>query len=308
MPGLGGQEMNALAEDLAARGEWQEMVDTRDELARRAKDESRRDRRKYRFGASVFDEKLRTAAPAKYAIQGIYGNPSERCLVQIVAPRLWSELDPVIGNDAMRLRIAYERVARGEDLESAGLSVPPGGLPLVLQPWEPHPYPDPADPLTDLAREDHDPLAAAGASEPSDMVCDVLDRFWSGWLDGGSVRVRGSALEAISALGYQSAEVGEVSLADALGLIARSIAFGSVSQDGGLLSRGRELGWALLAALAGQPLAQASVEQLEAAGHRARWYSYFAEREEWEWISQRQLAIEDPATNVAWAMWAGDRD
>jgi hypothetical protein len=308
--------MNALAEDLAAQGEWQEMVDTRDELAQRAKDESRRDRRKYRFGVSVFDEKLRTAAPAKYAIQGIYGNPAEHHLVQIVATRPWSELNPVIENDALHLRIAYERVARGEDLESAGLSVPTGGLPLVLQPWEPHPYPDPADPRTELVLvlvlvlvlEDHDPLPAAGAPEPSDMVCDVLDRYSSGWLDGGSVRVRGSALEAISALGYQSAEVGEVSLDVALGLIARSIAFGSVSQDGGLLSRGRELGWGLLAALAGQPLAQASVEQLEAAGRRVRWYRYFAEREEWEWISQRQLAIEDPTTNVAWAMWAGDSD
>jgi len=311
-PGVGGNALNALASELLADQEWRGVVEVRDELARRAKLTARAIQGMCRFGASVFSDALASSAPASYAVKGLTRRPSTWHLKQLAASRTWAELEPFLDDQRVRRVIAHERVARGEDLCKLGLNTKRGELAFALQPWEPTSYLDPVDDdgeawclSPELSFEHHDRLPPPGLEQPPDKVCDALDRLWAGWDAGGSVRVRGGALEAIAALDYVDAEVAQLSLAEALSTIARN----GVRNRGGLLAYGRQAALTLLAALAGRPLKRATPQELAVAGARVRWYSYQAEREEYEWIlGDFQLAIEDPSQGIAWAVWAGATD
>lgn len=313
-PGVGGNALNALTAELSSARDWPGLIDVREELARRAELTSTPNQDRCRFGVSVVDDELARAAPARYAVRGIERKPSVKRLEDLAATRTWAELAPFIDDARIRRLIAYERVARGENLSEASFPMERGDLPFALEPWEPRSYVDPRDNersrhvSVDVVHETHDLPVAPAVQDRLDPVCEKLEAMWGEWDLSEALRVQGNALEAIAALEYTTAEVAELPLPDALTAIARSIAWGGLHKYGGLLAHGRQAAWELLATLTGKPLSQLASDELETTGTRMRWYSYLAEHDAYEWIITFQLAIEHPKQNLAWAMQAGDTD
>ena len=188
-------------------------------------------------------------------------------------------------------------------------------LPLELQDWEPDyplatytdvgaefPMPDLPDDWTDV-----DPV-------PSEMLDDEVDlavrQLVEPWLTGSNghadvVCVEGGVAEALGALGLRRARVVELDPAAALAWLAWAGASGGAHGRRRGAAAGRFGAWWTLAALGDLiddwPVAPEELGQLAA---ELRWYRWDAHEPAMGW--NLQLAVEDPAEDVAWAILARD--
>jgi len=230
----------------------------------------------------------------------------------------WHELAPYAPTSTITVLAAHERVVRGEDVSDQ----PPAGptvleLPWRLAPWEPdyavaeyhaHRAEFPAPAVSGLVAVD---LPGRGQAEaPDDVTAALLDttRVWTTESNGraAATAVRGSAMEAIAALGPPAARTVEVAPADALAHVAWAGASGGAHGRRRGAAAGRFSAWWLGGALAGVlddwPVDEA---RLGDAISRCRWYAWdAAEHASGGW--QLHLAFDDPATGQAWAIAATD--
>jgi len=227
----------------------------------------------------------------------------------------WSELDPLLDLGPRAAFVAHERVLRGEAVETPDLP-PVLDLPLQLHDWEPSyslaiygengaefPTPDRTDVWT--------------AIEP-DGDADVLDddvdlavrQLVEPWLTGSNgqldvVCVEGDLDAAIGALGVRRARVARMEPADAIAWLAWAGASGGAHGRRRGAASGRFGAWWTLAAfgdlLDDWPVAP---DELGSLAEELRWYSWNAFEPTIGW--QLQLAVEDPAESVAWAITARD--
>ncbi len=335
--GEAGYDMYALAEAIAAAEDWDEMVKVRQELDRRSRSEAlagsyqpgpvgvhhltlSSPARRYAFGISTFDDVLRRRGPAKFALPGFPTKLSKRVVLELTGRFTWSELDPLVRAPVLREVLARERVARGEDLRHAGFRIRDGDPPMYLEPWEPPTYANPGKNMwaTGLVPR-VDPLPPAGdatwatplwATDP-DPVAVALTSIAKSGDQVRCVRVSGTALEAIEALGYGWAYAFELSVADMLAEVAYG-AWHSIRQVE-LIDMGRRFAWRVLSTVASAlsfPAEMEHSERLRLAGERVRWISFDSWEEDedggdasWEEV-RWCMAIEDPVQGLAWAMTA----
>jgi hypothetical protein len=291
--------------------------------------------RRYAFGVSAFDAVLRRRGPAKFALPGFPTKLPKRVVLELTERFTWSELDPLVRAPVLREVLARERVARGEDLRHAGFRIRDSDPPMYLEPWEPATYADPGENMWASGLVPRiDPLPPAGdatwattlwatplwatplwatplgATDP-DPVAVALTSIAKSGDQVSCVRVTGTALEAIEALGYDWAYAFELSVADMLAEIAYG-AWHSIRQVE-LIDMGRRFAWRVLSTVASAftfPAGMEHSERLRLAGERVRWISFDSWEEDedggdasWEDV-RRCLAIEDPVQGLAWAMTA----
>jgi len=306
-----GYALHALVGELADAEDWPGLVEVRDELVRQpARGDHPDEALLPGIGAQGCAWELAGCPVAKYAARVFDTRAAGvKARERLADAHTFEELAAFLPDPRARVVFAYDRVVRGEDLSSVGLAPEAGDLPFVLQDWEPDRYDDSCDEREggDATMTLHAPLGPPGSPEPRDRVCEALESLCGNWDACTAVRVSGNALNAIAALRYQEGEVWPCSLPSALCEIAQSVAWRGLHYKS-LLAHGREAAWILLAAIAGQPLAHAHPDALGAAGGSVRWYSFVAERYEYEDYASFQMAIEAPAKGIAWAVSAGDTD
>jgi hypothetical protein len=214
----------------------------------------------------------------------------------------------------------HECVLRGEDLTAFELAGPPVlELPLVLEPWEPDyalaeyhahraEFPSPQlPPLADVAlprpaRRAVDRHAPDGALALRDLAAP-----WTRASEGRAdvVAVAGDALGAIAALGPRRVRATPLEPSTALALMAWAAASGGAHGRRPGAAAGRFGAWWAVAALAGRldewPGGRADLGEA-AAG--LRWYAWDAAEPATGW--RLQIAVEDPASSLAWAIAAVD--
>jgi hypothetical protein len=115
------------------------------------------------------------------------------------------------------------------------------------------------------------------------------------------VAVEGSALTAIAALAEPDARVAEMSVADAMALMAWVGASGGAEGRRRGMAWGRFLAWECAAALAGVDIE----DDVGAAADELRWFVWDTGIVETGWALR--LAVEDPDGGCAWALAATDR-
>ena len=298
---------------LAARRDWDGLLALRDR-ARAA-----HERGKQHWPAAAHAEyRLALEAPGEYAgavvVEGA-GRFAPGPLSEVAAStHTWADLAPHIPPSPLVAITAHERVVRGEDVtgdERVDRLVLP--LPLALEPWEPQ-YavatyePDKADfpmpPLPALSAVDL-PLAPPESTTDADEAL-ALRALVATWLtdsngQSDAVAVEGSALAAIAALGLTHARVAELTLADAIALMAWAGASGGAEGRRRGMAWGRFLAWECAAELAGVDIE----DDVGAAADELRWFVWDGGAAETGW--SLQLAVEDPEGGCAWALAARDR-
>lgn len=256
------------------------------------------------FVAAVLDES-----------DGLSGRFTIGPLTEVAAQHhTWDELHSELDLGPRASFVAHERVLRGDRIDSPDLPAVLD-LPLELQDWEPDyplatytdvgaefPMPDLPDDWTDV-----DPV-------PSEMLDDEVDlavrQLVEPWLTGSNghadvVCVEGGVAEALGALGLRRARVVELDPAAALAWLAWAGASGGAHGRRRGAAAGRFGAWWTLAALGDLiddwPVAPEELGQLAA---ELRWYRWDAHEPAMGW--NLQLAVEDPAEDVAWAILARD--
>jgi hypothetical protein len=271
--------------------------------------------------ATLAEYRLALLAPPEFVAavldetDGLSGRFTIGPLTEVAAQHhTWDELHPVLDLGPRAAFVAHERVLRGEHVEAPDLP-PVLDLPLALQSWEPDyplatytvagaefPRPDLADDWVDVE------------PEPSEILDDDVDlavrQLVEPWLTGSNgqadvVCVDGGIAEALGALGLRRARVAELAPSNALAWLAWAGASGGAHGRRRGAASGRFGAWWTLAAL-GDLLDDWPVtpDELGALAHELRWYRWDAHEPELGW--NLQLAVEDPADDVAWAILARD--
>jgi len=244
-------------------------------------------------------------------------------LWEVLATRhCWRRLAPLLEPREVRRLVAHTRILLGEDL--AGVVEPDEeGVPAVLQSWEPVGR-DVAGPVREYlpgggarrallavpaTREGLGPVtlpplgpAAARDGRPAaDPVADLAaTRLLAGLADWVAVAcVRGPASDAAARLaGGGAVTAGYVPFAAVYPALVQLAS----SRPGQGAAEGRLAVWRLLAAMTGEPrVAVRPIEQLVA---RLRCFTWCEGSDELWYV---HLALEDPATGLAWAL-SGTRD
>ncbi|PYC80877.1 hypothetical protein C7C46_12085 [Streptomyces tateyamensis] len=248
-------------------------------------------------------------------------------LWEVLAVRhLWRELAALPIAGPVRTLVAHTRVLLGEDLAGERLAA----APPVLHPWEqagwevgdrvteyraggaaatPHfPLPESREGLTPVALPPAVPPTVAGwpATAALGGLCE--------WVSARCVR--GTAAEA-AALFAAAESVGEpggppggsvtggyLPFAAAYPALVRAgSGAGAYGRSGGA-ARGRVRVWRALAAMA-DPSGECSPAEVDALVARMRCYTWCAPADE---VWYLHLALEDPATGLAWAVSGSDYD
>lgn len=277
------------------------------------------------------DHRLALQAPAAFSARAV-GRDATRFgiapLAEVAASvHAWADMAEHLPDGPLRATVAHERVARGENLSSLTLDADPLGLPLRLAPWEPAcdgpaigPYAieDPVPPTGALVATDlpdaADPVADPGVEALRDLV-----RTWTTESDGRSraVCVRGTAAEAVAALGPGGLRMRRMGPPEALGRMAWAAASGGAHGRRRGAARGRFEAWWCAATLAGMlddafdgpsgdeaPWPPDPDELGDAVGE-LRWWLWDDGHLPQGW--HLQMAVEDPADGLAWALEATDR-
>jgi len=256
------------------------------------------------FVAAVLDES-----------DGLSGRFTIGPLTEVAAQyHTWDELHPELDLGPRASFVAHERVLRGDRIDAPDLPAVLD-LPLELQDWEPDypladysgigaefPMPELPDDWTDV-----EPL-------PSEMLDDEVDlavrQLVEPWLTGSNghadvVCVEGGVAEALGALGLRRARVVELDAATALSWLAWAGASGGAHGRRRGAAAGRFGAWWTLAALGDLiddwPVPPDELGQLATELH---WYRWDAHEPAMGW--NLQLAVEDTAEDVAWAILARD--
>ena len=227
----------------------------------------------------------------------------------------WEALAPHVAPGPARAMAAHERVLRGEDLSTdETIDSHVLELPLRLLDWEPSyvvatfrsneaDFGSPSPPrMAEVG------LPGAGARVEDDESTDALidiGAVWAQQSNGSATAaaVRGSAEEAIAALGHDRCLMAATTTADAFARIAWAGASGGAygRRRGG--SIGRFVGWWLGAALAdlGWPV---TPEELEQSVEGLRWVLWEPLDFAGGWAAC--VAVESSADGLSWALEATD--
>ena len=306
-----------LVDELTASGDWARLRRLRD-AARHALGTGRQ----LWPAATLAEYRLALLAPAEWAA-GVLDESSGRFtigpLTEVVAQQhTWAELAPLLEPGPRAAVVAHERVLRGEAIEGSSVGELPNtlDLPYELAPWEPRyalandradgaefPAPDLPAGLAELAL----PADVDGAlvdDELVELAVRQLVEPWTASSDGRAdlVAVEGDLATAVRALGITSARAVELAPVDALSWLAWAGASGGAHGRRRGAAAGRFGALWLVAAL-GDILD----EWPEAIGDTVaglRWWWWDAHEPVTGW--QLQLAVEDPAEGVAWAISARD--
>jgi hypothetical protein len=272
--------------------------------------------------ATLAEYRLALLAPPEWAavvLDGEAGRFTIGPLSEVVAVRhTWAELAPHLQLVPAAVFAAHERAIRGERLDPETLApLPPVlDIPFALQEWEPV-YP--VSNYSELGAEHPEPPVSGRPTEvetrPAEQIDDpavelAVRHLIEPWIATSNGRVdfacvEGDHLAAIGALGVRSARVIEIATEEALATLAWAGASGGAHGRRRGMASGRFSMWWLLGALGDLhdewPPTNSEIEQLLA---ELRWYRWDAHEPPSGW--QLQLAIEDPAERVAWAINAHD--
>ncbi len=273
--------------------------------------------------ATLAEYRLALLAPPEWAA-GVLDEGSGRFtigpLTEVVAQHhTWSELAPLLPVGPRAALVAHERVLRGERIDPASVAALPETLdvPYALAPWEPEypladyhggsaEFPSPERPagLQDVALPGD---AAVTDDDVVELAVRQLVEPWTASSDGRAevVAVEGAMPEALRALGLHAARAVELPTREALSWLAWAGASGGAHgrRRGAAAGRFGAL-WmvgALADALDDWPLDPPELGEL-AAGLRWWWWDAHEPATGW----QLQLAVEDPADGLAWAISARD--
>ncbi|WP_040494030.1 DUF6183 family protein [Ilumatobacter nonamiensis] len=257
------------------------------------------------FVAAVLDER-----------DGLSGRFTIGPLTEVAAQHhSWGDLSAHLDHGPRGSLVAHERAIRGEPIDDTDLA-DVLDIPTRLQPWEPEyalatytdggaefPAPELPDDWTDAA-------PVAGAEVLDDEVDLALRQLVEPWVTASngraeSVCVTGDVDAALGALGLRRARICELEPTDAIAWMAWAGASGGAHGRRRGAASGRFGAWWLLAALGDLlddwPL---DPEELGSLATELRWFRWNAFEPEIGW--SLQLAISDPAEDVAWAITAQD--
>lgn len=271
--------------------------------------------------ADHIDYRLALEAPAEWA-GPIVTETASRFLLgplpEVVAStHTWVQLAPHLPEGPARAVVAHERVLRGEDLrQDASIDRAVLEIPLVAEPWEPvYPLatyrPHKAEfPMPQLPPYDLADLAGPAPATDDPGAREALAAIVATWTDSSNGRVdvaavEGDARSAIASLGLRRAALAELSLQQAMGLIAWAGASGGAYGRRRGAAAGRFTAWWTVATLTDLihdwPIAG---EELVEAGTELTWYAFSDLFPSTGWWFK--LAAEDTMHGLAWAVSAGD--
>jgi resuscitation-promoting factor RpfA len=274
--------------------------------------------------ATLAEYRLALLAPPSWAA-GVLDEGSGRFtigpLTEVVAQRhSWAELAPYLEAGPRAAFVAHERVLRGEEIDASGVAALPDvlDLPFELGPWEP-PYAlatyhesgaeFPAPPLPS-GFSDVD-IAGRPGSRLDDPTVELAMRQlvepWTVSSNGQAelAAVEGDLAAALHALGLPSARIAELTPGEAIAWLAWAGASGGAHGRRRGAAAGRFGAMWLLAALGDAlddwPMPLGDLGRLAGELH---WWWWDAHEPVTGW--QLQLAVEDPAEGLAWAISARD--
>ncbi len=229
----------------------------------------------------------------------------------------WGDLEDLLDGGPRATFVAHERAIRGEPIDTDDLA-PVLDIPPVIAPWEPDyalaTYSDNGGefPAPDLPDDWRDVTTTDGAEELDDDVDLSFRQLVEAWTTSSNGRaevvcVSGDARAALGALGLRRARVCDLTPAEAISWIAWAGASGGAHGRRPGAAAGRFGAWWLLASL-GDLLDDWPVDsdELGELANELRWYRWNAYEPDGGW--SLQIAIEDPANDVAWALTALDQD
>lgn len=308
-----------LVDARCASRDWEGLLRLRDRCAAATRETGRQ----LWPAATLAEYRLALLAPAEWAstvLDGEAGRLTIGPLSEVVAVHhTWAELAPHLEAVPVATFVAHERAIRGETIdESSRAELPPVlDIPAALQPWEPA-YPlssysdagaeHPEPPRTPVVTE---VTTTGGATRVDDAATELAVRHlvepWTSASTGRAevVCVEGTHLDALGALGVRSARTVEIDAGEAMAWIAWSGASGGAHGRRRGMAHGRFAMWWLLGALGDLhdewPPANHEIESLLCD---LRWYRWDAHEPPGGW--RLQLAIEDQAESLAWAINASD--
>ena len=275
--------------------------------------------------ATLAEYRLALLAPDEWAatvLDGESGRFTIGPLSEVAAVRhTWAGLVPHLDAVPIATFIAHERAIRGEHIAPVELAALPPVLdiPAALQPWEPayplsiyteagaeHPEPDTSGELITVTTP---PRTTVVEDDSTDLAVRQLLEAWTAASTGRaeSVCVEGDHLAALAALGVHSARVAEIPAGEAIARIAWAGASGGAQGRRRGMAIGRFSAWWLLGALGDLhdewPPTNDEIDELLA---NLRWYRWDAHEPAGGW--RLQLAVEDVAEGLAWAINAADHD
>lgn len=227
----------------------------------------------------------------------------------------WSELAPHAAHGPVATLAAHERVVRGEDLSGEDIQPAVLDVPLVLQRWEPeyevatyraHTAEFPSPPIPSMEALT---LGYSGVRVEDRRACAALTDLATAWTRGSdgraeAVAVRGSASDAIAALGARRARGAAVRGGLALAHMAWAAASGGAYGRRRGVATARFDVWLAVGAMArvdGWPLPS---DALGDAVHRFEWLLWDAGEPTTGWSVR--VAASDPLSGMAWALSASD--
>jgi hypothetical protein len=274
--------------------------------------------------ATLAEYRLALLAPAPWAA-GVLDEGSGRFtigpLTEVVAAHhTWAELAPLLEPGPRAAIVAHERALRGESIPPATTSGLPDvlDLPYELADWEPayplatytddggeFPTPDDPGPLVDVRLPSSPPPPLD--DDAVELAVRQLVEAWTATSNGRAdvVAVEGDAAGAVRALGVTRARWAPLTSAQALAWLGWAGASGGAHGRRRGAAAGRFGALWVLAALADQldewPVPLAELGDVAA---ELRWWWWDAHEPATGW--QLQLAVDDPAEGVAWAISARD--
>jgi hypothetical protein len=301
-------ELLAIVDHLCKDRSWDDLLD----LKSRCIDALDRGKQLWPIAEHI-DYRLALEAPAAWAAPIVVtgaGRFTIGPLTEVVAStHAWRDLAPHLVNGPARRVVAYERVIRRDTIDE-----PDGEVPMRLQPWEPS-YPV----ATYHAREaefpspDLPPMSESALPHTFESIRDpesteALEAITSTWTDESngrceSVAVSGSALEAIAAFGLEWARVVDIPATTALALMAWAGASGGAHGRRPGAASGRFAAWWAAATLTDSEWPADPID-LGLRIERLHWYVWSDLFPPTGWSFQ--IAVEDPAEGLAWAISAID--
>jgi hypothetical protein len=303
-----------LVDALCDRREWP----TLDELGDRCRRAHERGHQLWPI-ASLVDYRLALHAPGEWAAKAVRDGAAHLGMGPIsevvASTHSWRELEPHLAPGGTRSLVAFERVARGENLaHEVGVDPAIFEIPLALQPWEPvYPASDYRDDGADHPTPDAPRLAPLELAEPGDPVDDAdaehalreLVRPWLTQSNGRAtiVCVEGDLRSAIARAAKGGVDWAVVDPATALAWMAWAGASGGAHGRRRGMATGRFNAWWAAAVLGGLDDAWSPDELGDELGRLdwALWRPNFAPG---GW--QLGIAASDADERLAWAMWASD--
>jgi len=296
---------------------WTDMIDLRDRCREAV------ERGKQLWGvAHHVDYRLALEATPELAAAAA-DSPASRFtlgpLTEVAAStHTWSELDPFLESGPIRSMVANERAARGENLSEAKFDRHVLEMPDHLLEWEPayvlpHYKPNRVDCDPPIPTKTEEVELPTPGIEINDLLTVEallsLTETWTTQSNGiaEAKAVEGDALAAIASLGLRTARVAELSLSEALAIMAWTASDSGAHGRRAGVAAGRMASW-WVAAAAADLLDDWPLEPEEFGEEISdlRWYWWSDPFPSTGWACR--IAIEDPESGYAWVLNAADAE